>query len=72
MLLGSAILGAVASKHFGSILEAMAAMNRVGSVVEPSRMQSIESYHNRKYEVFMELYKDQLKYRKLMSTICSE
>jgi ribulose kinase len=65
VLLGSAILGAVASAQFDSIEAAMAAMSRAGRVIEPQA--GMASYHNRKYRVFHRLYLDHLAYRELMN-----
>jgi FGGY-family pentulose kinase len=67
VLLGSAILGAVASGDQPSITAAMAEMSAPGSVVEPTK-GIVRAYHDAKYRVFKRLYKDQLEYRKLMTT----
>ena len=37
VLLGAAMLGAVAAGHYAGLSEAMAAMSRAGRVIEPSR-----------------------------------
>jgi len=66
VLLGSAILGAVASRKFDSILSGMKAMNNISSITEPSRDEAVLSFHNKKHAVFLEMYKDQMKYRQLM------
>jgi FGGY-family pentulose kinase len=65
VLLGSAILGAVASGDFPSVLEAMARMNRVERVVEPTRGATAE-FHQKKHAVFLRMYEDQMAYRALM------
>ncbi|MEE8155704.1 MAG: FGGY-family carbohydrate kinase [Phycisphaerales bacterium] len=65
VLLGAAILGAVAGGTSGSVLEAMSVMSRVGQTVTPSG-QGIAQYHNAKYAVFRRMYEDQLAYRRLM------
>lgn len=65
VLLGAAILGAVASGAAGSLLEAMAAMNRVGRVIEPAG-GAVARYHAQKHEVFLRMHADQLAYRALM------
>ena len=67
VLLGSAVLGAVASGCFKTLPEAMAAMNSVGRVIEPSRGRVAE-YHERKYMVFRRMHADFLAYRKIMHT----
>ena len=65
VLLGGAILGAVASGDFASVLDAMAAMNAAGSVIEPSR-GDVAEYHRKKHTVFQRMHGDQLAYRALM------
>ncbi len=65
VLLGSAILGAVASGAHGSVVAAMAAMNRAGTVTQPNA-GAVRSYHDKKHEVFLRMHEDQLAYRKLM------
>lgn len=62
VLLGSAILGAVASGAFASVLEAMGAMNASGRVIEPAG-DKVAAYHNAKFKVFLRMYEDQLAYR---------
>jgi FGGY-family pentulose kinase len=65
VLLGSAVLGAVAAGTFKSVLAAMAAMNCAGKVIEPARGR-LARYHDAKYEVFHRMHDDFLVYRKLM------
>ncbi len=65
VLLGSAILGAVASGAFPSVLDAMAAMNRAERVIEPSRGATAE-YHARKHKIFHRMYEDQMAYRTML------
>ena len=66
VLLGAAILGAVAAKAFPSILDAMGAMSGIGQVIEPGR-GAVARYHDAKYSVFKKLYEDQMSYRRLMA-----
>jgi ribulose kinase len=66
VLLGSAILGAVAAGDQPSVLSAMSAMSRAGSVVEPSSA-AVRAFHDRKYAVFQAMHQHQLEYRRLMS-----
>jgi FGGY-family pentulose kinase len=66
VLLGSAILAAVASGDQPSVLGAMSAMSRAGKVVEPSAAV-VRQYHDRKYAVFQAMHAHQLEYRRLMS-----
>ncbi len=65
VLLGSAILGATASGEFNTVLEAMAALSGVGQIIEPSTGPT-KKYHDAKYRIFLQMYQDQLNYRKLM------
>ncbi len=65
VLLGAAILGAVASGDFATVLDAMSAMNHADRVVEPQG-GDIASYHQRKHSVFQRMHADQLAYRQLM------
>jgi FGGY-family pentulose kinase len=66
VLLGSAILGAVACGDQSSVLEAMSAMSRAGSVVSPSA-GPVRQFHDRKYAVFQAMHRHQLEYRALMA-----
>ena len=65
VLLGSAILGAVASGLYPSIQKAMEKMNRAGKVIPPeSGSQAV--YHQKKYEIFHKMYQDQKSYDTIM------
>jgi ribulose kinase len=66
VLLGAAVLGAVASKRFGSVLEAMAQMTRPARTIEPGGSE-VQRYHEAKQRVFQRMYKDQMAYRALMT-----
>ncbi len=65
VLLGGAILGAVAAGVYPDIITAMSEMNHPGEIIKPSRGK-IAKYHERKYSVFKEMYKDFTKYRRMM------
>jgi len=65
VLLGSAILGAVASGDQPSVLAAMAAMTESGKVIEPHG-GDIKAFHVRKHRVFSRMYDDQMAYRVMM------
>ncbi|CAI8329980.1 MAG: Ribulokinase [Opitutia bacterium UBA7350] len=65
VLLGAAMLGAVAAGAYGNLEAAMAAMSRPGSVIEPDL--GVQSFHGAKYTVFHRLYHDQKAYTQLMS-----
>jgi D-ribulokinase len=65
VLLGAAILGAVASGTFSSILDAMRSMNAAASRIRPEK-DPVAEYHGCKYRVFQRMYEDQMTYRQLM------
>jgi FGGY-family pentulose kinase len=65
VLLGAALLGAVASGDQASVLAAMAAMNRAGRIVEPAKGE-VRGYFDRKHRVFLRMHDDQLAYRATM------
>ena len=67
VLLGSAVLGAVAGGDFPSIMETMAAMEAPGEVVSPTSGE-VRDYHDRKYRVFHRMYDDFTAYRALMGS----
>lgn len=64
VLLGSAILGAVAAGAFADLPAAMAAMSRVGSTLPADTAR--RAFYDAKYAVFRRLYDDQMAYRALM------
>jgi FGGY-family pentulose kinase len=66
VLLGSAILGAVAGGAFDSVTMAMGAMTRSGTVIEPTG-GAVKEYHDAKYRVFKRMFDDQMAYRDLMA-----
>jgi FGGY-family pentulose kinase len=68
VLLGSAILGAVAAQDQPSVLIAMGAMSHAGRVVEPSPNSQVRDFHARKYRVFHAMHRHQLEYRRAMSS----
>jgi len=67
VLLGAAVLGAVAAKKFVSIREAMMALNAPGLVVEPSQDPQVKKYHDAKYSIFRSMYKQQVANRETMA-----
>lgn len=68
VLLGSAILGAVASGYYENFITAMQEMNSAGKIINPSKGK-IASYHNKKYAVFHYLYKADEEMRKIAKDI---
>ncbi len=66
VLLGAAVLGAVASGNFPGVLPAMAAMNAADKVIAPAKGR-IARYHAAKHKVFHRLHANFLAYRRLMA-----
>jgi FGGY-family pentulose kinase len=67
VLLGSAMMGAVAAGDYPSLVAAMGAMSAAHRVVEPAGRE-IAQYHDRKYLVFHRMYEDQVAYGEIMGT----
>ena len=65
VLLGAAILGAVACGDQPSVAAAMGAMTRAGRVIEPAGGE-VARFHDGKHRVFQRMYEDQLAYREAM------
>lgn len=65
VLLGAAILGAVASGDQPSVLAAMGAMSEVDRVIEPAS-GAVAAYHAAKHRVYQRMFEDQMAYRALM------
>jgi FGGY-family pentulose kinase len=65
MLLGTAILAAVAAGAYPSVIEAMGAMGHSGRVIHAD--SSTQAYHNAKYDIFKKMYAYQLNHRRRMS-----
>jgi ribulose kinase len=65
VLLGAAILGAVASGDRASVVEAMAAMTRAGRAIEPAA-GDVARFHEAKHRVFLRMHDDQIAYREAM------
>lgn len=66
VLLGAALLGAVASKKYSTLNEAMKALSAPGKVIYPSKDPKVKKYHDAKYSIFRELYEKQLDHRSVM------
>jgi FGGY-family pentulose kinase len=71
VLLGAAVLGAVASGKFPSLLAAMNAMNVADQVIAPAKGK-VATYHDRKYAIFHRMHDDFLSYRRMIAAIPSE
>src|SRR5699024_8574402 len=66
VLLGSAVLGAVAAGTYPSVLEAIQQINNAGRVIAPNGSK-VKAYHDIKYKVFHKMYEDQLSYSEIMN-----
>jgi FGGY-family pentulose kinase len=66
VLLGAAMLGAVAARAQPSLVEAMASMNAIARTIEPAG-GAVAAFHGRKHEVFLRMYEDQQRYRAIMN-----
>ncbi|XP_009396990.2 uncharacterized protein LOC103981935 isoform X2 [Musa acuminata AAA Group] len=66
VLLGAAILGAVAAQKYSGVHDAMRALNAAGQVVHPSKDVKVKRYHDAKYQIFKSLYEQQLSHRSIM------
>ncbi|KAM4557643.1 FGGY carbohydrate kinase domain-containing protein [Fundulus diaphanus] len=64
VLVGAAVLGACASRDCRTIQEAMEKMAKVGKVVQPD--QELQSFYEKKYKVFLQLFSHQREYQALM------
>ncbi|KAH7569356.1 hypothetical protein JRO89_XS06G0150400 [Xanthoceras sorbifolium] len=71
VLLGAAILGAVAAKEYSSVIDAMKTLNAAGQVIYPSKDPKVKQYHDVKYRIFRELYEQQVSQRSLMAQALS-
>ncbi|EPS63469.1 hypothetical protein M569_11311, partial [Genlisea aurea] len=71
VLLGAAILGAVASKQYSCVREGMKALNAAGQVVDPSTDCEVKKFHDAKYRIFGSLYEHQLSVRAIMEDALS-
>ena len=65
VLLGSAILAAVAAQRFPSVVDAMTQMSGISRVIEPN--PAARALHEAKQRVFLRMHDDQLAYRHEMS-----
>ncbi|MFT6987171.1 MAG: FGGY-family pentulose kinase [Psychromonas sp.] len=68
VLLGSAMLGAVAANFYDDIPDAMANMSRIGRVTTP-QSNNIKRYYDAKYRVFHQMYHDSEKYQQMMTDV---
>lgn len=65
VLVGAAILGACASRYYNNVQAAIENMGGIAEVIKPN--EKIKSFHDKKYEVFLKMYQDQIFYRNIMN-----
>ena len=65
VLLGSAMLGAVAAGDQPSVLDAISAMSQPGQTITPASGQ-IAHFHDAKHTIFHRMHADHLAYRTLL------
>jgi ribulose kinase len=66
VLLGAAILGAVAARRHPSVLAAMSVMTAVGKIIDPAGGR-VARFHEAKYRVFHRLHRGFVADRRLMA-----
>lgn len=66
MVLGSAVLAAVAAGTHSSVVTGMAAMSSAQATVEPCAEPELRRYHDAKYAVYRRMQGDQKEYQALM------
>ena len=71
ILLGAAMLGAVAGGAHPDLPAAMAGMSQAGAVIDPAG-GAVQAFHDAKYAVFLRLYADQMAYRATMAAAGSK
>jgi FGGY-family pentulose kinase len=67
VLLGAAMLAAVASGDVPDLVTAMSAMSSAEGTIDPAGGE-VRAYHERKHRVFHRMHQDQLAYRALMAS----
>ena len=70
VLLGSAMLAAAACKAFSTLEGAIASMSAVGERIRA--MADKKAFHDAKYQVFLEMYNDQVKYKTMMAKVTNK
>ena len=66
VLLGSAMLGAVAAGDCATVTEAMTRMSAADKIIEPCQGAAAR-FHDAKHKVFLRMYEDQMQYSKIMN-----
>lgn len=65
VLVGSAILGACASRHFNNVQDAIQSMGGSADIIRPNA--NPKTFHDKKYRVFQKMFQDQLRYKCIMN-----
>jgi len=71
VLLGTAILGAVAAKEFSDIFTAMKSMSNRGEIIYPTSDSHLTKYHSAKYQILQLQYEHQMIYTNIMDALNS-
>lgn len=71
VLLGSAVLGAVAGGRYDSVFTAMAAMNTTGRTITPAGGRTT-TFHEAKHQVFQQMHRDFVRARRVMHSLPAE
>lgn len=66
VLVGSAVLAACAARHFNNVQAAVQSMGGTADVVHAN--PNVKSFHDKKYEVFLKMFQDQIIYRDIMNS----
>lgn len=64
VLVGSAILGACASKYFKNVQDAIQIMGGSAVIIKPNAHS--RAFHDKKFRVYQRMFQDQLKYKSIM------
>ena len=65
VVFGSAILASIASGEYKNYKEALSKMSKKSKLIKPNKTN--KKYYEAKYKIYLEMYKDKLKYEKIMS-----
>jgi len=69
VLLGTAILGAVAAKEYSDLFTAMKSMCKRGETIHPTLDSNLYRYHSAKYQIFQLQYEHQIIYTNIMNSV---
>jgi ribulose kinase len=69
VLLGSAILAAVASQVYSTVPQAMTTMSSMGKIILPTSETAVKAYHEAKHRIFLLQYEHQIQLRNLENSM---